>query len=135
MTDKSWLLNASAIAAAKDCIGAIEHELGVKLKLSHPQFLEMIEQYSELTDSEDLKTAYHNLKQFAQGAEVSSESKIRAVTKLRSIPIETNNSPVQATSVASEKIETISFKGKIYPRFDDSGQEFKGLYRGQARYA
>ena len=130
MTDKSWLLNAAAIAAAKQCIQAIEEELGVKLKLSHPQFLEMIQQYCELTDSAALQQSYNNLKQFALGAGVSVEPKT-----VKPEPAKPTAHVNNTENLALSSSQVVTFKGKDYPRFDEEGNEFKGLYRGQARYA
>ena len=58
MNDKAWLLNPKAIAAAKLCIKVVENELGVKLKLSHPDFVELLYEYCDLTESENLKRAF-----------------------------------------------------------------------------
>ena len=63
--DKSWMLNPTAINAAKNCILIVQEELGVKLKLSHPQFLEMLREYVVLTDSEALQDSYEILISFA----------------------------------------------------------------------
>lgn len=129
MKDKSWLLNPAAIAAAKNCIHAIESELAIKLKLSHPQFEEMIKEYCELTDSSQIIDSYQELKRFSQGLDsiASSDQKIVSLKKTRFVE-----------SVAEEpqnQEERVAFKGKSYLRFDDQGLEFKGLYRGQARYS
>ena len=79
MADRSWMLNPSAIKAAKDCILVIERELGVKLKLSHPQFVQMIKDYSELTDSQELVKAYDKLMTYFGGTSHHEEN---AVEKL-----------------------------------------------------
>ena len=131
MKDKSWLLNPAAIAAAKACIGAVETELGVKLKLSHPQFLEMIEQYCELTDSAMMNESYQALKIFSQGVdEMTSVSK-----KVVSLNNAEPPSGSRVSKTITKEQDFVTFKGRSYRRFDDEGHEFKGLYRGQARYA
>ena len=127
MQDKSWLLNAAAIAAAKECISAIEEELGVRLKLSHPQFLQMIQQYSELTDSAVLQASYDKLNQYAMSAGVQMEPQAQAAEVAAPV--------VRVESIEKNASETIMVKGRSFPRFDEQGNEFKGLYRGQARYA
>ena len=129
MKDKSWLLNPAAIAAAKSCIQAIESELSIKLKLSHPQFEEMIQEYCELTDSATLISAYQELKVFSKGVVSMTESQQKVVTLKKS---STANSAYQKIEAEDD---SIVFKGKTYSRFDEQGLEFKGLYRGQARYA
>ena len=67
MNDRSWMLNPSAITAARNCIHLVQDELGVKLKLSHPQFIEMLQEYAELTDSEELNESLATLLQYADG--------------------------------------------------------------------
>lgn len=42
--------------------------------------------------------------------------------------------PASSNDNVGEEQEMIEYKGKRYPRYS-SGGEFKGLYRGQARYA
>lgn len=113
MSDRGWLLNHSAIAAAKVCIQIVQRELGVKLKLSHPQFIELLSDYCELTEASDLLVAYQELMVFADGEP-------EAVVSPKSSVIQD---------------ESVAYKGKSYPRFDEQGREFKGLYRGGARYA
>ena len=134
MTDKSWLLNPSAIAAAKKCINAIEQELGVKLKLSHPQFLSMIEEYTELTDSESIAQAKEELLVFANLGQKTTVKKTIA-EKIVKLNNDIVNPIIEPPPAEKPQTETVSFKGRDYPRFDDQGNEFQGLYRGQARYA
>lgn len=131
MTDKSWLLNPSAIRAAKACIEVTQQELGVKLKLSHPQFLEMLGEYVDLTESDSLKQAYAELAVFA-GIQVSMEP---AATKVVEMPITHTAAPQTSTPAPTASTdEMVQYKGKSYRRFEN-GMEFKGLYRGQPRYA
>ncbi len=61
MTDKSWMLNPKAIRRAKECIQIIRDLEGVKLKLSHPDFVQQLHQYVESTRSAKLGEAYANL--------------------------------------------------------------------------
>lgn len=131
MTDKSWLLNPSAIKAAKCCIQITQDELGIKLKLSHPQFLEMLAEYVDLTDSPILQQAYAELAAFA-GIQVKAKP---APTKVVEMPISHQNAPAAGTSAPQAGSEDlINYKGRAYKRFEN-GLEFKGLYRGQPLYA
>lgn len=65
MQDRSWMLNAEAIRAAKDCIHIIKAELGIKLLLSDPSFMQTLHEYVELTDANELNNAYVKLLTFA----------------------------------------------------------------------
>ena len=107
MSDKSWMLSADAISKARMCITVIQDELGVKLKLSHPDFLNMIKEYVELTESSTLRDAYNELVVFA-------------------------GQPTVPSVLSAE--EMVRYKGKEYPKYRE-GQTFKGLYRGQALYS
>ena len=131
MTDKNWMLNPKAIAQARSCIAIVQAELGIKLKLSHPQFLELIVDYIELTDSHELANEYSALSSFAnipvpQKAVIPNQK----VTAIETPLTQAKTTP--STSLAEE--EMVEFRGKKYPKFTEDG-EFKGLYRGQARYA
>ena len=132
--DKNWMLNAAAIAQARRCIKVVQEELGVKLKLSHPQFLELIVEYVELTDSRELADAYNDLASFA-GPEGYNRKvvklKVDEVVERSSVQGRVDHSAVEMSSQQQDEI--IEYNGKPYPRFM-SGGEFKGLYRGQARY-
>ena len=141
MSDKNWMLNPTAISHARVCIAVIQEELGVKLKLSHPQFLEMIKEYIELTDSVELASAYNVLASMAGSqldAVATAPQKVVNLNPPNAKPVDTP--VVAATQVAPAPVNTnsqqemIEYKGKLYPRFSDEG-EFKGLYRGQPRYA
>ncbi len=135
MADKSWMLNAKAIAAAKKCISIVEVELGVRLKLSHPDFLELLVDYADLNESSQLQHAILVLAQYAptniqnslapsaKGNIINLEDKGVVLPKVSaSAPLRNNDEP------------RVHYKGKVYPRYRD-GYEFKGLYRGQPRYA
>ena len=141
MIDKSWILNPKAIQAAKLCIQLVDQELGVKLKLSHPNFLDLLYDYCELTDSEKLTKAFKVLIAMA-GAEVKNEL-IKAHSQTTKVtPIHTHQHSNRETegefleqSLSTEHVEEfVEYKGKSYPRWQDK-LEFKGLYRGQPRYA
>ncbi|CAA0122257.1 Uncharacterised protein [BD1-7 clade bacterium] len=127
MTDKSWLLNHAAIKAAKTCILLTQSELGVKLTLSHPEFFELLTSYVELTDNEALRQAFDELAKYADsGAKSATEPAPQA-------PVIAKAPEPQIANDDSDS-ETIIYKGKAYQRWND-GLEFKGLYRGQPRYA
>jgi hypothetical protein len=123
MQDRNWMLNRSAIGAAKLCVQVIQDELGVKLKLSHPDFMELIAEYCEMTESESLVAAYQELSQYAG---VSTSDNV--------VPIVKDMVEINAPATKEDERETVEFKGKEYLRFDQSGREFQGLYRGAARY-
>ncbi|MEJ2681970.1 MAG: hypothetical protein P8144_10990 [Gammaproteobacteria bacterium] len=65
MADLSWMLNAKAMAAAKACIVAVEQELSIRLKLSHPDFLEDLLEYADIVESLPLKQAMIRLARYA----------------------------------------------------------------------
>lgn len=150
MSNKQWLLNHKAIRQAKDCIRIIEEELGVRLKLSHPQFLNMIKEYAEMTEATELQNAYIKLASLA-GVETGHAQRVVeqkvANDKVVTMPyfveerqfvntateVETE-SEESSFSEALERDEYVNYKGKAYKRFNDDGKEFKGLYRGRAHY-
>ena len=144
MGDKEWLLNANAIKKAKTCINLIESELDIRLKLTHPQFREMIKDYAELTDSRELQKAYLELSQLAESGSESIPILRKKVVNMPHFG-ETEPGPApKARAVTHSELalrnegtveETVKYKGKVYPKYNDSGLQFKGLYRGQARYA
>ena len=140
MSDKAWLLNPSAIRAAKKCIQCVQDELGVKLKLSHPEFMEMLHEYVDLTDSETLGQAYSELLSFTgvgNAMKKLNASKVAAQANAKVVPIAQEHqqvvNAVSPTVVESQEPTTIEFKGKTYPLWRD-GKRFKGLYRGQPNY-
>jgi hypothetical protein len=136
MSDKSWMLNPTAIAQARSCITIIQEELGVKLKLSHPQFLEMIFDYIELTDSEELASAYQILSSLADGQmPTNAAAPAEKVTRIkpRITKTTTHDSPAVSNNNRLGE-EVVEYKGRQYPKYADGG-EFKGLYRGQPRYS
>lgn len=131
--DKSWMLNPKAIRVAKECIYIVKEELGVKLTLSHPEFMQMLHEYVDLTDSVELGDAYSRLLAMAGVGNVVHSLKPKAlaenVVPIHAEPIEMK-SAVGAEVVPEEKIE---YCGKTYARWRD-GKEFSGLYRGQPKY-
>lgn len=129
MSDKNWMLNPTAIAHARVCITIIQAELGVKLKLSHPQFLEMIKDYIELTDSAELANAYNALVAMA-GSELGSVT----TEPQKVVSLKPQTSAPASAAAASNNEDMVEFKGRLYPKYSEDG-EFKGLYRGQPRYA
>ena len=137
MSDKSWMLNAKAIAAARKCISIVDAELDVKLKLSHPDFLELLVDYAELNESNELHAAIAVLAQFAPANVTASLTGTDVDAKIinlesKSIFIHKKRAPKPVSQTKDEAI--VKYKGKDYPRYSD-GMEFKGLYRGQPRYA
>lgn len=132
MSDKSWMLNAKAIARAKQCINLVESELGIRLKLSNPDFLELLISYAELNESESLQQGLNSLAEFAppelQDA-MKNAIKVQEPDTLTTTPTSApENFSIEGGS------ELVSYRGKSYPRYRD-GLEFKGLYRGQPNYS
>lgn len=132
MNDKNWLLNPTAIHAAKDCIHIIQDELGIKLKLSHPQFLQMIQEYIELTESDQLQQAYRQLATLA-GIDQREADILQKGKTVVDMPV-SSRKPAAASATPRPDDETVSYKGKLYKRYEGD-REFKGLYRGQPHYA
>ena len=131
--DKSWMLNAKAISAAKTCIDQVENELDIKLKLSHPDFLELLAQYMELTDSDELQRSVEELAKYAPADfQQKIKGKIESILSEdapESAPQESTSAPMQNENSDDKLI----YMGKSYPKFQD-GKKFKGLYRGQPHY-
>ena len=131
--DKSWMLNARAIKAAKSCIEQVENELDIKLKLSHPDFLELLLQFTELTDSEELQLSLEELAKYAP-ADFQQKFQARINDKLsEEEPESAPQESAPAPNVNNKSDETVLYRGKSYSRYQD-GKEFKGLYRGQPHY-
>lgn len=133
MNDRSWMLNPQAIRIAKDCIQHVKEELGVKLLLSHPDFVQMLHEYVELTESQALAEAYTKLIAFAgPGTIVQSLSKKQDKTKV--VPIKQKAVANGDIPTLSNEEEMVEFRGRQFPRFRD-GREFNGMYRGQPIYS
>jgi len=109
MSDNSWLLKPEALKAARTCIKQIQKDLGVKLPLTHPQFLEMLIEYRELCDSPALNQALSQL-----------------------IPHLPTHLRTTAGLSKSDNNKYSSDSGN-YPKYKD-GLEFKGVYRGSPTY-
>ena len=129
MSDKSWMLNAQAISAAKRCINAVQQELDIRLTLSHPEFVTLLIEYADLTGSKEINAALIELGQFMPPDVQSQLSPLATKFKPGSPSLIVNTRP----TATAQKNEMITVKGKSYPRYKD-GEEFKGLYRGQPRY-
>ncbi|WP_345426290.1 hypothetical protein [Halioxenophilus aromaticivorans] len=114
MVDKSWMLNASAIRAAKQCVSVVKDEMGIKLLLSNPEFYFLLQEYVDLTQSQRLAEAFKKLQQYADPNIAKAAQRRQA----------------KDDNVSGESV-TVS--GKTYARFRGS-KEFSGLYRGQPVY-
>lgn len=135
MIDRSWMLNHQAIRTAKDCINLVKDELDIKLTLSHPEFMELLHSYVELTDSQPLAEAYSRLLSMAGVGNVIRNIGKSEAPEQKIVPISENMKAQKA--VGGEPLlndEMVEYNGKLYQRWMD-GMEFKGLYRGQAHYA
>lgn len=110
----------------------------------------MIKDYAELTDSSELQTAYIQLARMA-GIEEQMENVVtQKVVNMpnvenQSIPTLNEMSSQQSYAAASgggsgintisQPVEMITYKGKSYPKYNDLGQKFRSLYRGQPSYS
>lgn len=126
--DKSWMLNPQAIRYAKACIDVVKDELGVKLKLSHPEFLQMLHEYVDMTDSKELGMAYSKLVSMAGPGNLLKGLEPKGTENIVTLPIQQ-----QVNGGFFSEEEMVNHNGKLYPRFRD-GKELKGLYRGQPTY-
>lgn len=136
MKNKQWLLNHAALIKAKSCISIIERELGIRLKLTHPQFLEMIAEYSEMSDCPKLQDAFRELLDVTNMSD-KVKMPIKKVVNMAQFTEESSKQHLEivgTSSKTSTPIENITYKGKNYRRFNSQGKEFSGLYRGQPCY-
>ena len=129
MNDRLWMLNPSAIRIAEQCIQLVTQELDITLRLSHPEFMQLLHGYVELSESRELNEAYGRLLAFAGVG--------KAVRGLKAKPSETvllkaSGADVPIVNDVWEE-ETIRCGGQEFPRSRD-GAEFVGVYRGQPRY-
>lgn len=127
MNDRTWLLkNSDALSCANKCISIIRKEVGTKISLSDQQLIQKIGAMSQSIGSIELRVGFKLLLDYAgvQEADVATEQEESQPAKETAMQ--------SAGRLISEKIE---FKGKQYPRFDEQGREFKGIYRGNANYA
>lgn len=118
MSNRDWMLNASAIRAAKECVSIVKEEMGIKLLLSNPEFYFLLQEYVELTQSPKLTLAFQKLQQFAQPNLTGAGN---------------NNSSGDTSRDSNISSETVTVAGKTYPRFRGN-KEYTGLYRGQPVY-
>jgi len=126
MKDRSWMLNAEAIKAARACVDCVKKELDIKLTLSHPDFMTLLHEYVEMTDSKELGTAYARLLSHAGVGKT-----------VRDLPPEKGRDQKHKKAVGSDNSsaeELVEYGGKSYPKYRD-GKKFTGVYRGQPRYA
>lgn len=110
--ESSWVLKREAVQLAKECIAIVQQQLGVRLKLAHPEFLGLLGDYVDLLDDQAYKRKVTRLYAFA-GLEPTF-----------SVEPQREEDP----------IELVEYQGKAYPRFKGN-REFKSLYRGQPVYA
>lgn len=133
MNDRNWMLNPSAIRSAKECIQLVKKELGVKLLLSHPEFIQMLHEYVELTESQELNTAYGKLVSFAGAGNVIKSLKSKEATIVEFKANGTDAAPSEQETTTSSDDEMVTYGNKQFPRWRE-GKEFSGLYRGQPNY-
>lgn len=137
MSDRAWLLKPEPLKVAKTCIQLVRGELEVKLPLSHPQFLEMLNDYADMMESEQLSVSVRQLNALAgdQGAVFLKKVAGGNVVQHPSHSPTRDNTISEVSNVpARDENETTTYNGKIYKRWQGS-KEFAGLYRGQARYS
>ncbi len=127
--DKSWMLNPQAIRYAKSCIEIVKNELGIKLKLSHPEFLQMLHEYVDMTESRELGIAYSKLISMAGPGTVLKGLAPSETENIVPLPIQK-----QANGEQFSSNEMVKHNGKFYPKWRD-GKELKGVYRGQPTYS
>lgn len=146
MSDKSWMLNAKAIRHAKECIQVVKDELGIKLTLSHPDFIHLLHEYVDMLDSQALHDAYTQLIAMAGPGTLLKALSPKVQGEKNVIPLLVNqavgdsfiaqadaNASVELQAGSASDQEMVMANGKSYPRFRE-GKEFKGLYRGQPNY-
>ncbi len=135
MQNENWALSSSNLIVARNCIKLIESEFGEKLRLSDESFLIKLGRYAKKTQSS------RTLMMCSKLATATGEENLTNLTQsaLKGKSKQPNTATAQPTSkrtLASPKTENqIEYRGKHYAKFDNAGKEFKGLYRGQARYA
>ena len=129
MGDKEWMLNPKAIRHAKECMHIVKEELGIKLALSHPDFIHLLHEYVDMLESPELGAAYAKL------IAMAGPGTILADMPSKDEPPILHQQPraVGDNSMAEKSTETVEINGRIFPRWND-GKEFRGLYRGQPTY-
>lgn len=135
--DRSWMLNPKAIRAAKECIQIVKQELGVKLTLSHPEFMGMLYEYVDLTDSPELGKAYSKLLAMAGVGNVvqniAPRRTVNGQSSVTAISSEVSKDASKVIGANFQRDKYVEFRGKRYEKYRN-GKEFKGLYRGQPHY-
>ena len=129
MSETSWLKDKNAARVAALCINIVERELDVKLSASHPLFIDLLKQYVELTDSEPLSDAYHDLISFAGTKAYCFKANAASKTLMSA-----DRHIGKAHPARVGETEYLVYNGRPYKRFEN-GLEFQGLYRGQPYYA
>ena len=121
------MLSRDAIIAARRCVSLVEQELGIRLKLANPDFLELLVEYAELNDSAELAAAVEDLSRFAP-------MNLRRTPRV-SAPTSHHNGAEDASlgRAGGGAGEVVEYGGREYPRFQD-GREFQGIYRGRPVY-
>ena len=128
MTDKSWMLNPKAIRCAKECIRIIQEERGLRLKLSQPDFLQIIHEILDQTHSRALGDCYARLISMAGVGFVMQNLR----SKEEAMPMK---KAVGAEEITMQNPHAmVEHYGKSYPKYR-AGLEFKGVYRGQPMYS
>lgn len=61
MSDRSWLLRPQAIRLAKECIDIVRAEQGYKLLLSDPEFMQLLHEFVDASQSPRLRDSYSRL--------------------------------------------------------------------------
>lgn len=130
MTDKSWMLKPQAIRYAKECIDLVKEELGIRLKLSHPEFVQLLHEYVELTGSQALGEAYSRLISMAGVGFVVQNLKPKESENVVQLPVKR----AVGSDYQVDDNETIDYAGKSYAKYRE-GMEFRGVYRGQPFYS
>jgi len=130
MVDKSWMLNPTSMRHAKTCIDMIRQKTGTQLKLSQPDFFNVVRTYVDEIDSRDLLTAYNSLLEKSSLTSVIQPVVANAIV---TNSVATNAVITKAVAAKAVAEETVSVKGRLYPRWRD-GKEFTGFYRGQPCY-
>lgn len=132
MQTTHWTANSANLIIARNCIKFIEQEFKIKLRLSDPDFFKNIGYYAKQTTSNRTLMLASKLAH-AAGLKEPWQHPSDPIISARQTIVR----PAQKSAAPPpENIENhIKYRGKHYSRFNDQGQEFKGLYRGQPRYA
>lgn len=129
MADKSWMLNPKAIRQAKECIAIVKNISGTKLKLSQPDFIQLLHEHVESSGSRDLSEAYSRLIAMAGVGFVINSLEPATEVVSQDTPMLKVSGDNMSSSAA-----TVEYSGKMYPKYR-SGLEFKGVFRGQPMYS